>query len=247
MLEYFYKGNITLEATEVSSEKPVDLESAPRSSTEEPGLRERGHPIRGHGYHASTSSIPFSYSTRGNSMQGASLGSAGSGSGSGYGLPLSNSLGSFGNFSASTFYNAPVSPQNLVTLAEIYIIAEKYDVQPLKILVKEKYESLLSSGWNTEYFVDSLQLIYDGTPDMSEPDALRELAIKTAAAHAKELFDRSEFLDLCKERGDLLTDVFKASLLQTSVSESGFRSCIGSGKRSEQQYIYSRRASIQFP
>lgn len=110
---------------------------------------------------------------------------------------------------------ATVNPQNLVTLAAIYVVAEKYDVQPLKLLAHTKYEAILPKTWNTKHFVESLELIYDGLPEMSEPDSLRELAIKTAAAHGKELMDRGEFMTLCKERGDIGTDIFKASLYQT--------------------------------
>jgi hypothetical protein len=118
---------------------------------------------------------------------------------------------------------ATVNPQTLVTLAAIYVVAEKYDVQPLKVLAKTKYESILTTSWNTKQFVESLELIYDGLPEMSEPDSLRDLAIKTAAAHAKELMDRDEFMDLCKERGDFATDVFKASLQlgQAAAADAG--------------------------
>jgi hypothetical protein len=123
----------------------------------------------------------------------------------------------------------PVNPQNLVTLAAIYVLAEKFDVQPLKTLVKGKYESIVRTGWNTEHFIDSLKLIYDGTPDLSEPDGLRELAVRAAATHAKELLDRGEFLNLCTERGDITTDVLKASLQQTLASEPGLRSGIETG------------------
>jgi hypothetical protein len=216
MLEYFYTGNISIDATAGSSENPIDLESAPQSSTAGAG----SHMI----YPAHTS--PFSYSPLVNSTQGLNLSSFNFGYASLPPLPPPLNIPSLPTFSfpgnetlpdvSQSPITPPVNSQNLVTLAAIYVCAEKWDIQPLKTLAKEKYGSILSSAWNTEHFVHSLKLIYDGTPDTSEPDGLRELAIKAAATHAKELLDRGEFLNLCKERGDLATDVLKASLHQTS-------------------------------
>ena len=106
----------------------------------------------------------------------------------------------------------PQSPEGLVTHAKVYIAAEKWDVQPLRSLAKKKYETLLPTAWNSDHFVESLKLIYDGTPERSEMDGLRALAIKTAGEHAKELLDRGEFLNLCQEVPGLATDVLKASV-----------------------------------
>jgi hypothetical protein len=224
MLEYLYTGNVSIDSTAGSSENPIDLEPVPQGANAVPSSY---HGIQRPAVSSNPApQLPFGYSPLVTSNQGANFSSFSS-SGSFY--PPTTFTTSFSNLRGNeTFLDVPpspvtppVNPQNLVTLAAIYCTAEKYDVQPLKVLAKGKYESILSSGWNTEYFVDSLKLIYDGTPEMSEPDSLRDLAIKTAATHAKELMDRGEFLSLCKERGDFATDVLKASLQQTSTSDTG--------------------------
>jgi hypothetical protein len=112
----------------------------------------------------------------------------------------------------STLQPTEIKAKALITNANVYIIAEQYDIQPLKYLAKNKYEYIISAAWNTSFFVESLRTIYDGTPDSSKMDMLRELALNTAGKHAKELMDRGEFLTLCRERGDISTDILKASL-----------------------------------
>jgi hypothetical protein len=224
MLEYLYTGNVSIDSTAGSSEGPIDLESAPQSASAGPGSYQGFQRPAGNSNPAPP--IPFGYSPLVTSNQSANFSSFTSGPSfyppASFTTPFSNLRGN------ETFLDVPPSPvtppanpQNLVTLAAIYCTAEKYDVQSLKVLAKGKYESILSSSWNTEHFIDSLKLIYDGTPDMSEPDSLRDLAVKTAATHAKELMDRGEFLSLCKERGDFATDVLKASLHQSSNSDAG--------------------------
>jgi hypothetical protein len=244
MLEYFYKGDLSIEANIGTSENPIDLESTPQLPAPPPLLppsvqvslmetrmfprQYPGGPLLSQGQmnnpvnpainlinnsiNGSAASLPFGYQPIGQSIQRSyaiipqpSFGP------SGFTHPFVDTL-------PPPPITPPVDPQNLVTLAAIYVVAEKYDVQPLKVLAKIKYESILPTAWNTKHFVESLELIYDGLPEMTEPDSLRDLAIKTAAAHAKELMNREEFMDLCKERGDFATDVFKASLQQNQTS-----------------------------
>lgn len=114
-------------------------------------------------------------------------------------------------------YPAPVdstiNPTALITNARVYVIAEQYDIEPLKVLARTKYAEIVPSTWNSTQFVQSLKFIYDGTPDnISMKDKLREVAMNTAGQHARELMEKEEFLALCKERGDIATDVLKASL-----------------------------------
>jgi len=254
MLEYFYKSDVSIDANIGTSKNPIDLESAPQNSAPPPSLMETrlfprqypggpyinvnqmnnavypvSNPVN-NPVNTSAPPLSFGYQPVVQLTQGP------------YSIPSHNS------FSPASFTNPfnvqpepsfldnppppvipPVSPQNLVTLAAIYVVAEKYDVQPLKVLAKTKYESILATAWNTKEFVESLELIYDGLPEMSEPDSLRDLAIKTAAAHAKALMDREDFMDLCKERGDFATDVFKASLQQGQTAAADPMGTAGSG------------------
>lgn len=102
-------------------------------------------------------------------------------------------------------------PKALVTNAKVYILAEQYDVQLLKHIALNKYGEILPHTWNSISFVESLRLIYDGTPDGTEMDMLRKAATQVAGEHAKELMRREEFRALCKERGDIASDVMEAT------------------------------------
>lgn len=112
-----------------------------------------------------------------------------------------------------------LNAQGLITNAEVYILAEKYDIKPLKYRAKAMYEEIIPGTWNTPSFVESLELIYEGTPDSPKIDMLRGLALCTAAKHAKELMDRGEFVTLCKKNGELSTDILKTSLGLLGVSK----------------------------
>ncbi|PQE16203.1 btb poz domain-containing protein [Rutstroemia sp. NJR-2017a BVV2] len=98
----------------------------------------------------------------------------------------------------------------LTICTRVFVMAEKYDIPALKTLAKTKFEAAVSSDWNTSALSDSLRLMYDGLPDSDR--LLKDVAIEAAAGHVKELFDRGEFVALCKENGDIAFDVLKASL-----------------------------------
>jgi hypothetical protein len=265
MLEYFYKGDVSIDSKVGTSQNPIDLESPPQVPTLNPQIPQtsfhwgrpsvggqglfsnQGNNVAPNPIHNSVQnpvyaapSFSFGYAPVVSQNQGANQSSFHTSSIMSYAsittspsYPQSNFAGSFVPQN-EPFVDAPPTPvipppdpKNLVTLAAIYVVAEKYDVQPLKLLAHTKYEAILPSAWNTEHFIESLELIYDGIPEMSDPDSLRDLAIKTAAMHAKELMDRGEFMTLCKERGDFVTDVFRASLPQSQVAAAD--AAVGSG------------------
>ncbi|TGO91634.1 hypothetical protein BPOR_0022g00190 [Botrytis porri] len=91
----------------------------------------------------------------------------------------------------------------------VYIIGDKYDIQPLKNLAKKKYEAAVVTDWNTPSFSASLELIYEELPESDT--ALASIAVETAAKHLRELNDRGEFSNLCKNNPaiayDLLTTI----------------------------------------
>jgi hypothetical protein len=114
-------------------------------------------------------------------------------------------------FPASTRASKTVEPSEAVLInTKVYIIGDKYDIQPLKDLATKKYGEALPNHWNSAPFVASLKLIYEGTLEKDRP--LKDLAADTAAMHANELTDRGEFASLCKENGEITFDVLKASL-----------------------------------
>ena len=58
--------------------------------------------------------------------------------------------------------------------------------------------------------VNSLKLMYEET--MEKDRTLKDVAVKTAGDHVKELVNREEFVDLCKANGEVDFDILKASL-----------------------------------
>ncbi|EPE33778.1 POZ [Glarea lozoyensis ATCC 20868] len=99
----------------------------------------------------------------------------------------------------------------LLNNALAFVLGDKYDVSGFKNLAKAKYEAALPDYWNSASFVDSLKLLYEASPD-SERD-LRDIAVKAAGNHARELMDHGEFCALCKANAEIAFDVLAASLV----------------------------------
>ena len=83
-------------------------------------------------------------------------------------------------------------------------------IQPLKDLAKKKYADVVAYRWNSAEFVQSLKMMYEETVETDRP--LKDVAVNVAAKHAKQLVDRGEFVELCKENGELAFDILKTSL-----------------------------------
>ena len=79
---------------------------------------------------------------------------------------------------------------SLLINAKVYVIADKYDIQPLKQLAETKYKNGLLGHWNSDSFVSSLKLLYEETPDNNR--ALKDFAMNAAGKHAKALLDRGK-------------------------------------------------------
>ena len=108
------------------------------------------------------------------------------------------------------------SSTGLLFNTKMYIIADKYDLYPLKELANIKYETALSAHWNSTEFVESLKLLYEET--MENDTLLKEVAIKVAGDNAKQLLDREEFVALCEENGTIAVEVLRRTI--TAVENS---------------------------
>ncbi|ATZ57217.1 hypothetical protein BCIN_14g03750 [Botrytis cinerea B05.10] len=98
----------------------------------------------------------------------------------------------------------------LTICTRVFIMAEKYDIQALKVLAKTKFEEAVFTEWNAISLSASLRLMYDELPESDR--LLKDVAIQAAADHMEELADRGEFAKLCKEDGEIAYDVLKAFL-----------------------------------
>ncbi|THV46207.1 hypothetical protein BGAL_0406g00070 [Botrytis galanthina] len=99
--------------------------------------------------------------------------------------------------------NIELQAKDLIKHAKVYIMAEKYDIQPLKTLARQRYSFVADNYWNSCCFVQSIELIFDGTPDISEGDDLRKAVLEVASRYMKRLLAREDFAQMCQERGDI--------------------------------------------
>lgn len=107
--------------------------------------------------------------------------------------------------------NVELFAEDLINHAKVYIIAEKYDIQPLKIFARDNYSSVSYNHWNSSCFVESIELIFDNTPDIFKGDTLRRTAVEVASKHMRELLAREDFTQMCQERGDIATSILQFS------------------------------------
>ena len=100
--------------------------------------------------------------------------------------------------------------EELITNAKVYVIADKYDIQPLKELAAQKYENVLAEAWNSPYFASSLKILYEQTP--ASDVRLKKPAIARAASHITDLMKHDGFLELCKTNGEICFEALKESV-----------------------------------
>ncbi|TVY45333.1 Arm repeat protein interacting with ABF2 [Lachnellula occidentalis] len=136
----------------------------------------------------------------------------------------SKSVPSASSTAVSSSNPSPTSAS--LTNAQLFVIADKYDIQGLKELAKKKYEEVIADSWNSASFVASLKLLYEET--LESDRALKDAAVKVAGQHAKELVDRGEFAALCIEHGQIGFDVLKSSISE-SLSTTQSRRCANCG------------------
>lgn len=82
----------------------------------------------------------------------------------------------------------------LVTNAEVYALAEKYDIPSLKCLATKKYGDCLPQEWNSESFVTSLSIIYTQTPESDT--LLKDVALQYALSKVRWLSERGDFVSV---------------------------------------------------
>ncbi|KAI9695903.1 MAG: hypothetical protein M1836_006020 [Candelina mexicana] len=94
--------------------------------------------------------------------------------------------------------------------ARVYIVADEFNIPALKMLAKEKFETLVELDWNNEAFSLAIKDIYT----LSANDrGLRNVVLKVACEHVQALRDRGEFNAMLRDEPDftmeLLDEVLK--------------------------------------
>lgn len=99
----------------------------------------------------------------------------------------------------------------LKTAVSVYILADQYDVSPLRDLACKKYAVIAAEAYNSDAFISSLAHIHDNTIELNIPDPLRKIAFEAAGRNMNKLVDSPLFQQLCLERGDIAVAIMKAS------------------------------------
>lgn len=109
---------------------------------------------------------------------------------------------------------------SLLVNAKVYIIADKYEVEALKWFAGTKYKKILSNTWNTHFFPESACHVLENA--MKTDRLLRDVIVRVASEHVKELLDHDDFVEMLKNHGDIAADIFcKVVKRCDSASEQG--------------------------
>lgn len=110
--------------------------------------------------------------------------------------------------------NPSLTPAKALLIhTSVYLLADEKDISTLKELAMQRYKEAARDGWNSSEFCTSLKTIFDETPESDR--SFWNMARELAGEKAKKLMDRGEFVTLCKERGDIGTEIFKEYLAKT--------------------------------
>lgn len=120
--------------------------------------------------------------------------------------------------------NIETSEGRLVVNARVYAIAEKYMIESLKELAKQKTLAAISDEWNSESFLTALEIVWNGTP--ASDRALRACYVTVVVKHRNALRKKEAFLDIMRANRDLSFDVVLESWGTADVSIDPLKCCI---------------------
>ncbi|CAG8898379.1 unnamed protein product [Penicillium egyptiacum] len=88
---------------------------------------------------------------------------------------------------------------------KVYAIADKFEVEYLKIQAKLTFVTLAQDHWNSDEFLTAACEAYKTTPKSDR--GLRDVVVAVCQKHRKELRDRKAFEKLIEETPGLATDL----------------------------------------
>ncbi len=89
----------------------------------------------------------------------------------------------------------------------VYAMADKYDIEPLKELAKEKFGKLMSAKWPHHDLVSILTSVYETTP--ASDKGLRSILNNVCKKHVKEILEDPNMQLFMEENGDFTLDLLK--------------------------------------
>jgi speckle-type POZ protein len=102
-------------------------------------------------------------------------------------------------------YTNTYGTSSMIYDAQVYQIAEKYDIPALKAYSKEKFATAIDAGWSMDDFPLAISVVYDSTP--AEDRGLRDLAVATAQKNINTLLGKDGFGELLRKTADFSADL----------------------------------------
>ncbi|KAF2810733.1 uncharacterized protein BDZ99DRAFT_519417 [Mytilinidion resinicola] len=94
----------------------------------------------------------------------------------------------------------------LVFHAHMYALADKYNIEGLKLIAKVRFTGDVQEGWSHEEFPDAIRIVYDTTPemDLGLRDAIVDVLLKNSS-----LLDKKEIEAVVKKIAELSYELLK--------------------------------------
>ncbi|KAH7019639.1 BTB/POZ protein [Ilyonectria destructans] len=109
--------------------------------------------------------------------------------------------------------------------AQVYQIADKYDVPGLKAHSKDKFGAAITAGWSMDDFPLAVTVVYESTP--SADRGLRDLVVETSQENIDKLLEHDGFCELIRKTPDFAADLipFLCGKLSTTMPRYECPSC----------------------
>ncbi|KAF4333628.1 n-carbamoyl-l-amino acid hydrolase [Fusarium beomiforme] len=102
-------------------------------------------------------------------------------------------------------YSNTYGTSSMVFDAQMYQIADKYDIPALKSESKNKFESAVATGWSMDDFPIAITVVYESTPP--EDRGLRDTVVETARENIERLLGKDGFCELIRKTPDFAADL----------------------------------------
>ena len=93
--------------------------------------------------------------------------------------------------------------------AQVYAVADKFEVPGLKALSQQKFRDSIASDWNLPVFPRVVRLVYESTP--AQDQGLRSVIASVSQCHFSVLKHREEFAEVLREVHDFALDILYLS------------------------------------
>jgi hypothetical protein len=114
-------------------------------------------------------------------------------------------------------YNNTRGHSSMVYDAQVYQIADKYDIPTLKEYSKDRFCTAITTGWNMDEFPLAINVVYESTP--AEDRGLRDLVVETSLLHLDTLLNRDGFGNVLRTNADFSADLIPFLSPKTSIKE----------------------------